>query len=233
MKRLRPSAQSGFHHVRMPSAPTAPLSFGPNGPVQSIWSEDHTRQHSDPKFSSASLGGSVFHSPGSHMPVQNQPIGYAPPSWSNTPPSQPSTNSFMQSSPSTMYNSQSLPGVFNPAAASSLIGGHNRIPSESAFLSRSQPYPSQPIAPRYDPLRSTLPIGDQVNIPNRGLSGNLPPSSVYPDTIYSASPGASFAPRDTRDPYGNPLQPPRGLNTDRTFTAPFISSSSIWGHHPG
>ncbi|TCD68658.1 hypothetical protein EIP91_010179 [Steccherinum ochraceum] len=226
-------------HVRMASAPTAPLSFGPNGPVQSIWSDDHARQHTDSTLSSSTLGGTVYHNPSSHMPAQNIPIGYAPASWSQTLPSQTSTtNSFLQSSQATMYNSQPSQGSYpSPAAASNLIGGHTRLPSESVFLPRGPHVQSQPPNHRYDPLRSSLPIGDQVNIPARGLNGNgnhLPPSTLFSDTIYSSSPGApSYQSRDTHDPYGHPLLHSRGLSTDRTYTAPFISSSSIWGNHPG
>lgn len=230
LPRLPPPSNT-YHHVRMPSAPTAPLSFGPNGPISSIWSDDHSRQYTaNAKTSGSLLSGSAFPNMTSQLPTPNTTIGYAPAApWSSSPSTQTSNSTFIHSSPTTAYNSQPLPASFNPIGTQNLAGGHNRMPSESAFLPRSQLYQSTPANHRYDALRSPLPIGDQVNVPSRGLS-NLPPNA-FADTIYSASPGASFNPRDTRDQYGHSLQS-RGLNMDRTYTAPFISSSSIWGH-PG
>lgn len=226
-----PSQQPSFHHVRMPSAPTAPLSFGPNGPVQSIWSDDTTNSFAAvSKPSIPPVAGPAHNNPISQIPPQGHSYNYSQAAWPSQTASQALPNSHLPSSPNTLYSSQSSADAYYPLSVHNPSGGHIRAPSESAFLPRSQPYHPQSISHRYDPLRSPFAVSDQINIPTRGLS-SLPPPSVYPDTIYSASPGVPFSSRDGRDQYGHSMQS-HNLNMDRAFTAPFMTSSSIWGN-PG
>lgn len=213
-------------HVRGASSPAAPFLFGSGGPSHSIWSSQADTNSplnyvTPANTVDAGLGNiSPHHSTTAQLHSASSIIGQSP--WSQPLDQPQSSHSHIRGVSQSLY----------PAPSTMILQGntaHHRVPSESSLLYRSQLAPNQVTNRSYDTWSPSLPAGDQ-QLMSSGSRIAPPLSTVFPDTIYAASPNGGLY-QDDHDPFtvGGPYST---SNAYRGHQAPPFLQSSIWGQ-PG